>query len=549
MKKIPDQKLAAFSTGLMGSRGLSKRELEELKKKEEEEAAAHVFKEFVETFQEVPSTTSKVWVKAGTYDAGARKEDTSERGKLYKPTSRLDEKRTPSEAEIVRSLIKAESSSRSSQKNKLSKDKKKSNLELFKEELRQIQEERSERHKFKNVLRERGVIGVEPIIPDIPDIGSYDTGDPNTTNLYLGNLSPKITEQQLMEIFGRYGPLASIKIMWPRSDEEKARGRNCGFVAFMSRKDGERALRCINAAGDIRSVRSAGEHQDHVAALRRGEGARQELRVRRVHVAQGRRASAALYQCQQQLLEIFGRYGPLASIKIMWPRSDEEKARGRNCGFVAFMSRKDGERALRCINGGHYFIKLMDPLKKTKSYGYVIKLMDLFQQQLTVIFGRYGPLASIKIMWPRSDEEKARGRNCGFVAFMSRKDGERALRCINGGQQQLMEIFGRYGPLASIKIMWPRSDEEKARGRNCGFVAFMSRKDGERALRCINVYSQQQLMEIFGRYGPLASIKIMWPRSDEEKARGRNCGFVAFMSRKDGERALRCINGGYTDNN
>lgn len=28
----------------------------------------------METFQEVPSTTSKVWVKAGTYDAGARSE-------------------------------------------------------------------------------------------------------------------------------------------------------------------------------------------------------------------------------------------------------------------------------------------------------------------------------------------------------------------------------------------------------------------------------------------------------------------------------------------
>lgn len=50
-------------------------------------------------------------------------------------------------------------------------------------------------------------------------------------------------------------------------------------------------------------------------------------------------------------------------------------------------------------------------------------------------------------------------------------------------------------------------------------------------------------MEIFGRFGPLASIKIMWPRSDEEKARGRNCGFVAYMSRKDGERALRNLNG------
>lgn len=39
-------------------------------------------------------------------------------------------------------------------------------------------------------------------------------------------------------------------------------------------------------------------------------------------------------------------------------------------------------------------------------------------------------------------------------------------------------------------------------------------------------------MEVFGKYGPLASIKIMWPRTDEEKARGKNCGFVAFMNRK-----------------
>lgn len=78
------------------------------------------------------------------------------------------------------------------------------------------------------------------------EMGSFDNGDPNTTNLYLGNLSPKISEQQLMELFGRFGPLASIKIMWPRSEEEKSRGRNCGFVAYMSRKDAERALKALN---------------------------------------------------------------------------------------------------------------------------------------------------------------------------------------------------------------------------------------------------------------------------------------------------------------
>lgn len=58
-----------------------------------------------------------------------------------------------------------------------------------------IQEERSERHKYKNVLRERGAPGLEPVMDMIPDIGSYDTGDPNTTNLYLGNLNPKVSGQ------------------------------------------------------------------------------------------------------------------------------------------------------------------------------------------------------------------------------------------------------------------------------------------------------------------------------------------------------------------
>jgi len=60
---------------------------------------------------------------------------------------------------------------------------------------------------------------------------------------------------------------------------------------------------------------------------------------------------------EQQLMQVFGKYGPLASIKIMWPRSDEEKARGRNCGFVAFMNRKDGERALKHINGKYFFFQ------------------------------------------------------------------------------------------------------------------------------------------------------------------------------------------------
>uniref|UniRef100_A0A182QTJ5 U2 snRNP-associated SURP motif-containing protein n=1 Tax=Anopheles farauti TaxID=69004 RepID=A0A182QTJ5_9DIPT len=231
----------------MGKRPLSRKEIEEQKKREDEAAAAHAFQEFVETFQEEPSKISKVWVKAGTYDAGSRKEDTKDRGKLYKPQSRLGLEHEKS-MDYVK-MVANESRKDSALGKKRNQEKKKSNLEIFKEELRQIQEEREERHKYKHMARTMlpGTSSTEsdPVYKET-ESGSFDNGDPNTTNLYLGNLNPKISEQALMELFGKYGPLASIKIMWPRSEEEKMRNRNCGFVAYMSRRDAERALRALN---------------------------------------------------------------------------------------------------------------------------------------------------------------------------------------------------------------------------------------------------------------------------------------------------------------
>ena len=81
---------------------------------------------------------------------------------------------------------------------------------------------------------------------DIPPGGVLDSvdvdGDPSSTNIYLSNVATQFSEGELTQMFGRFGPLASVKIMYPRTDEERSRGKNCGFVAFMSRADGERAM-------------------------------------------------------------------------------------------------------------------------------------------------------------------------------------------------------------------------------------------------------------------------------------------------------------------
>jgi len=56
-----------------------------------------------------------------------------------------------------------------------------------------------------------------------------------------------------------------------------------------------------------------------------------------------------------------------------------------------------------------------------------------------------GDLYSVKIMWPRTDEERARGRNTGFVCFMTREDA-----------QDAMDAYGESDPLNTGRRMMLR---------------------------------------------------------------------------------------------
>ncbi|XP_028290905.1 U2 snRNP-associated SURP motif-containing protein-like [Gouania willdenowi] len=263
-KALLESKLKSFSIGKMavGKRTLSKKEQDEIKKKEDEKAAAEIYEEFLAAFEGGEGKV-KAFVRGGI--ANATKEEAAsdeKKGKLYKPKSRFETTSTS------KSFLPLETppqflafDKRHAQKKINDKEKKKSNLELFKEELKQIQEERDERHKLKGrVSRFEPLPGMEgrrssdgssrrnrpSSVLDDSAPGSHDVGDPSTTNLYLGNINPQMNEEMLCQEFGRYGPLASVKIMWPRTDEERARERNCGFVAFMNRRDAERALKNLN---------------------------------------------------------------------------------------------------------------------------------------------------------------------------------------------------------------------------------------------------------------------------------------------------------------
>ncbi|XP_041119200.1 U2 snRNP-associated SURP motif-containing protein-like isoform X2 [Polyodon spathula] len=259
-KAVLENKLKSFSIGkiAVGKRTLSKKEQDDIKKKEDERAAAEIYEEFLAAFEGGDANKVKAFVRGGIANASKEEAEADEKkGKLYRPQTRFSEAKSfaPSDKHLFSVDKKAAK--------KAEKEKKKSNLELFKEELKQIQEERDERHKMKGRISR-----FEPLSSDMDSQrpssdgssrrnrpssvldesapGSHDVGDPSTTNLYLGNINPQMNEEMLCQEFGRFGPLASVKIMWPRTDEERARERNCGFVAFMNRRDAERALKHLN---------------------------------------------------------------------------------------------------------------------------------------------------------------------------------------------------------------------------------------------------------------------------------------------------------------
>ncbi|XP_037544042.1 U2 snRNP-associated SURP motif-containing protein [Nematolebias whitei] len=220
---------------------LSKKEQEELKKKEVEKAA-EVFEEFVASFGANDERKNKTFVRGGIVNATKEeKEAEVKKSKLYQPASKF----VPVPQNVPPTLS---AESKKSALKKKTEEKKKSNLELFKEELKLMQEEREERYKRKKTDpdgKSEGGLDYHDLSPlEQPSLYD-DTKWKSSTNLSIKCLSQKMNEEMLCREFCKYGPLASVKIMWPRSEEERSRISNRAFVAFMTRKDAETAMKAL----------------------------------------------------------------------------------------------------------------------------------------------------------------------------------------------------------------------------------------------------------------------------------------------------------------
>lgn len=222
---------------------------EELKRKRDAEEAAKLFDEFEADFADEKKSKTGVtmnFVSAGVQAAGSRpgaEMDDCGRRKKYVPsfvphgmTSNESKSKGPSAADDGRIPVRSRPTGFSDAPPPTTTGRgggsKPRAIDLVMEEMVAKQQERDKAKREGRDVdfgeRRRGP--------------SKEDRDPYSTNLYLGNLPREIDEQKLMEEFAKYGPIASVKVMWPREDEDvRLKSALTGFVAFMTRSSAEKA--------------------------------------------------------------------------------------------------------------------------------------------------------------------------------------------------------------------------------------------------------------------------------------------------------------------
>ncbi|KAK7053478.1 hypothetical protein VNI00_004104 [Paramarasmius palmivorus] len=235
-KPVDDAKLTQYASGSQRkSRREREQELAEAKKREEEAHAAKAYAEFLDAFEGegVGRKAASTFVKAGAGGEGSS--STYAPAPAFRPAGHggvlRDGAASPPPAVAPRPKGKRE-------------------MDMFLEELKKDQAQREA--KYARTAHGRSATAMAAYEGQS---GSKDRGDPETSNVFVANLPPHVTEQSLGNFFARAGPVGSVKIMWPRNDASSGPGADMttsrrsknsglsGFVSFMTRRDAEEALR------------------------------------------------------------------------------------------------------------------------------------------------------------------------------------------------------------------------------------------------------------------------------------------------------------------
>ncbi|XP_058111019.1 polyadenylate-binding protein 3 [Magnolia sinica] len=172
-------------------------------------------------------------------------------------------------------------------------------------------------------------------------------GSPKFTNVYVKNLSETTTDEDLKNVFGKFGPITSAVIM----RDANGNSRGFGFVNFQNPDDAAAAVENLNGStfndDKIWYVGKAQRKSEREAELK---AKYEQERIGRLEKLQG----ANLYLKNlddniddEKLKELFAEFGNITSCKVML----DPVGQSRGSGFVAFSTPEEANRAVNEMNG------------------------------------------------------------------------------------------------------------------------------------------------------------------------------------------------------
>ncbi|KAM4027634.1 polyadenylate-binding protein 1 [Anomaloglossus baeobatrachus] len=344
-------------------------------------------------------------------------------------------------------------------------------------------------------------------------------------SLYVGDLHPDVTEAMLYEKFSPAGPILSIRVC---RDMITRRSLGYAYVNFQQPADAERALDTMNF--DVikgKPVRIMWSQRD--PSLRKsGVG---NIFIKNLDKSIDNKA----------LYDTFSAFGNILSCKVV---CDENGSKGY--GFVHFETQEAAERAIDKMNGmllndRKVFVGRFKSRKereaelgaRAKEFTNVyIKNFgeDMDDERLKEMFGKYGPALSVKVM----TDETGKSKGFGFVSFERHEDAQKAVDDMNGKDMNGKAIYvGRAQKKVERQTELKRKFEQMKQDR-------ITRYQG------VNLYvknlddgiDDERLRKEFSPFGTITSAKVMM-----EGGRSKGFGFVCFSSPEEATKAVTEMNG------
>jgi len=281
----------------------------------------------------------------------------------------------------------------------------------------------------------------------------------SSSKLYVGNLSPQVSEALVYDLFSTLGQVQQVKLI---RDRVTGQSIGYGFVDYVSAESATMAIQ------SMKGMRVLGRELDVNRAHR---NTTREHTANHFHLFVGDLAGDV---DDMNLFNIFSKIGDCTDARVMW---DPSSHRSRGYGFVSFRVQQDAEKAIREMNGqfvGSRPVRVNWAAQRQPAIHYARNVMMMPPHaapqavaQRTVYIGNIGPevtqhmlTAKLQEVAPVQEMRFTPEKGYAFVGLQSHEEAVRIIQRLNGlqlGSKPLKVAWGkRDGNAASPRFPYPQ---------------------------------------------------------------------------------------------